>query len=474
MAQTPKAALESLTHKNNDLSLTFAYIDSIATAHPELQKHPRIFYYRSMVHFYSENYALAIEQLLEAKSYVKEYALQFNILNNMGLFYMQSNQYDLAINAYMESKKLAKLHNNEEDVDYAYENILITKIETGSFDAIKAYEQHFLAKDYGDDYCLKMENLGMVVTSYLKQNHYKLAESLITNSSIQANMATDCPMVKAMYYENWGHICLNKNAYTKALQYLDSVPLQKITVKRDKIETYEAYKAVYKAMGNIELATTYGDSIAQVFEKNFETLNQTNAKYVTENAKTKQTTLRNMKGLRYTLMALGVGVLLLLVWALISKKNRKRISGKLHRVEERYNQLWANHQLSIRQLGEIKTELEVRAKRNGDVGLSDCLKRIYMHLNTHGINENTLVNHTKNNVMQLLWEKAPFLSEQEKLVCFFFSLGLSHKKIGELLNKTEKSIDSYKYRINQKVKTASNTTLSALLNSIKSSTKLDA
>lgn len=450
------------------------YIDSIVAAHPELQKHPRILLHRGIVYFDVENYALAIEQLLEAKNHVKEYDVHFNILTNLGSSYTLSEKHDLAIESYEASKKLAEQHNNKQDIDYAYENILIVKIEAGSFDAIKAYEQHFLAKNYGDDYCLKMENLGIIVDSYIEQNHYKSAEKLLQNTLIRTELATDCFREKATYYESWAQVYLHNNNNKMALHYLDSVPLQQITVKRDKVNTYEAYKAVHKAMGNIELATAYGDSITQVFEKNFETLNQTNAEYVTENAKTNQTTLRNMKGLRHALMVLGVVVLLLLVWALISKKNRKRISGKLHRVEERYNQLWANHQLSMRQLEEIKTVLEMRAKHNGDIGLSDCLKRVYLHLNTHGINENTLVNHIKNNVMQLLSEKAPFLSEQEKLVCFFLSLNLSHKKIGELLNKTEKSIDSYKYRVNQKVKTASNTTLSVLLNSIKSSTKLGA
>jgi DNA-binding CsgD family transcriptional regulator len=77
-------------------------------------------------------------------------------------------------------------------------------------------------------------------------------------------------------------------------------------------------------------------------------------------------------------------------------------------------------------------------------------------------------------VLQLLAEKAPYLSEREKLVCFFLSLNLSHKKIAALLNKTEKSIDSYKYRINQKVKNNTGKTLRELLDVIKSSSKLGA
>lgn len=472
MAQTPKVALDSLAQKNNDFTLTLAYIDSIATAHPELQKHPLLFYSKGGVYFNDENYALAIEHFLEAKNNVKDYKLHFDILNILGLSYFFSNQHDLAIETYQESKTLAEEHNHQEDTDYAYENILIVKMELGSFDAIKAYEQHFLAKDYGDNYCLKMENLGMIITSYREQNHYKLAESLMANTSIQTNMATDCPMVKALYYESWAYIYLNHNAYTKALQYLDSVPLHQISIKRDKIETYEAYKAVYKAMGNMELAAAYSDSIAQVFEKNLESLNQTNAVHTTKNIKERQSTQQTIKGLHHVLIVLGAGILLSFIWVLSSKKNRKRIAQKLLRVENRYNQLWTSHQLSIKQLEEIKTALEMGAKHNGDVGLSDCLKSIYLHLNTHGIDENTLVNHTKNNVIKLLSMKAPFLSEQENIVCFFLSLDLSHKKIGELLNRSEKSIDSYKYRINQKVKTASNTTLSDLLNSIKSSTKL--
>jgi hypothetical protein len=51
-----------------------------------------------------------------------------------------------------------------------------------------------------------------------------------------------------------------------------------------------------------------------------------------------------------------------------------------------------------------------------------------------------------------LKEKELYSSNQEHLICFFINLNLPHKKIGKLLNKTEKSIDSYKYRVNRKVK----------------------
>lgn len=473
-AQTPKAAIDSLVQKKDDFSLTLPYIDSVIVAHPELQKHPLLLYCKGGLFFDDENYALAIECYLAAKNNVKDYKIHFDILNNLGVSYDFSQQYDLAIKAYGESKKLAEQHQNKEDIDYAYENILITKIEVGDFEAIQEYERHFKAKDYGNDHCLKMENLGMVVTSYIEQKHYRLAEKLLQNTSIKTDTTDDCPMVKAMYYENWAYIYLHKKNYAMALEYLDAVPLHEITIPRDKVETYEAYNAVYKQMGDSEQADKYSDSIANVFKKNLERLNRDNAAHVTHTALTQQEDKRLMKRLRLVLIYLGIGLVALLIWAFSSKKYRKRMRKQLQLADERYTHLWTTHQLSLGQLDEIKAELEKQASINDDVGIGSVLKRIYLHLNTNGISEHKLVNHTKNNVLQLLAEKAPFLSEQEKLVCFFLSLNLSHKKIAALLKKTEKSIDSYKYRINQKVKNNTGKTLRKLLDIIKSSSKLGA
>ena len=157
--------------------------------------------------------------------------------------------------------------------------------------------------------------------------------------------------------------------------------------------------------------------------------------------------------------------LLILIVLLVSKKANKNLQSTLHFYKEKYNSLWANYQLSTKQLENLRQEL-IKQNKQGNSELNSVLKDLSIHFNTNKDDEHKHINIAKENFINKLTEKANYLNDTEKLICFFINLNLSHQKIASLIGKTEKSIDSYKYRINAKVKKQNNITVDELFGSL--------
>ena len=73
--------------------------------------------------------------------------------------------------------------------------------------------------------------------------------------------------------------------------------------------------------------------------------------------------------------------------------------------------------------------------------------KIKLHINSNIEEDHKHFDILKNTFFKTLNKNTSYLNDIEKLICFYLKLELSHKKIAELLNKSEKSINSYKYRI---------------------------
>ncbi|MEZ4854053.1 tetratricopeptide repeat protein [Flavobacterium sp.] len=444
-------AVKKIENKFYDYSLNAKELDSMISVCPDISQYPKLHYYKAMLYFDKDNYSLAIKSLLDSKKYAKSYDLRYNIYTNLGTSYSITKQDNLAIAAFSDALKLSKTNNDKEKIDQAYENLLIAKIEQGDLQSLKEFENHFFEKDYDYNLCLKLENIGLISGYYIDNNLYNDSQKFLRNVDINANAIDSCYIQKQMYYGNLADISIYNKKYNKALVYLDSIPLKLVKLKTDKLETYKYYKKAYQLLGNSDIATAYNDSIVSILEKNLEDFNTANTLETIEVVNNQELTnekISTLKIILYIILSIVIG---LIIWLFYLRKNRNKLKQKLFFYRENYNSLWTSYKLSNKQLENLKAELSNQDNSN-NTKISAVLKDLSLYLNTNSDNEHKYINSVKNDFINKLSENAPFLSEKEKLMCFFFSLNIPHKKIAEMVNRTEKSIDSYKYRINSKIK----------------------
>lgn len=458
--------LEELKIKHDNFTLTLSEINEVIRKCPDISKYPKLLFFKATIYENKENFPLAIKTLLECMRYAKKYQLKYTLLNNLGLDYGLINENKLSRKAFEEVLVLAKNENNNRDIHYAHENLLILDIETSVPNALKTYESYFLNRKYGDEHCLELETLITIVQYYVNANKYDKAETLLEKTTVDLTQISNdtCAYPIKLYYEVKADIAINNKNYNKAVAYLNETPLDKIGNDYERIETYKRYKIAYKFLGNTTKALQYNDTIVALLTANLREFNVTNSLDGIKALENETQKSRKISILNIWLIVAGVTVLGIVLLLLYSKIARHKLQATVSFTQNEYNNLWANYQLSNTQLGKLKEELLKQANSGTSNELNTLLKEVSVHLKTNNDDEHKHINMLKDNFINALKEKAPYLSNQEHLICFFINLNLPHKKIAELLNKTEKSIDSYKYRVNAKVKQQENITLNQLFN----------
>lgn len=471
IAQNFEVNIHELSEKSYERTLTLKEIDSIISICPDIAKYPQLLFYKSRIYDDKDNIPLAINTLLEAKRYVAEDTLAFYVLTNLGIDYQLTRDYKNARTTFNDLIKVSEKLNDTVELDAAREKLLYLNLEAELPNAPEAYESYLLNKDYGDDYCSKLYTLTLIAENYNIKKQYRKATNLFrkVNVDVPRLDVQDCSCSIQLYYELKAEIALYNKAYTKTIKTLDSIPYDKIKYPCEKVVTYKHYKNAHEQLGNKELALLYNDTIVAILDESLQEIKDSNAVNVTKNEENRLQASRKISTLSVLIIALASALLIIALLLIYSKRARLKLQSSLHFYKDKYNDLWTNYQLSNKQLEKLKEELIRQTQETNEDGkeLNNLLKDLSIHLSTNKDDEHKHINVLKENFINSLQREAPFLNNQEQLICFFLNLNIPQRKIGELLNRTEKSIESYKYRINTKVKRHQNTTIDELIESLK-------
>lgn len=309
----------------------------------------------------------------------------------------------------------------------------------------------------------------MAYIAYLDKQYYK-SEATYQNAIalLKKSRPCDLPIIytKMMnLYDETNQPNKLQESLKKSLYYADSCNIVKYN-----IYTYEEYDKILKKNKNIKesfkinkiigrLKNEYNsnENLGKLHLKNYQ---DTVAKEEKEKEKIK--TEKNVFGVLSVIFILIVFLISILLF--IYQKNNNKLQQKTNFYTEKYNTLWSSHQLSLQQFKKLKEEL----LKQEEAGVKHLVKDISLHLSTNANDDHRYINTLKDNFIEVLQEKAPYLNSTELLICFFINLNLPHKEIGDLLNKSKKSIDSYKYRINAKIKQEQGLSTDKLFSSVRS------
>ena len=254
----------------------------------------------------------------------------------------------------------------------------------------------------------------------------------------------------------------------KSLYYLNSIPLFTGNASRTfKSNVYKLYDKTYTGLGDQEKAKQYNDSIVSIQQGNIEVFNKSRVETVVEPEEEQNETTKKWGYFNYIII-FGVGALLVLGLRIFkSRKRQQQVEIDRSTYQDNYNSLWANYQLSNNQLLKMKEELIEQSKLRSSAIIDALIRRVSLHLKTTSDSEHKHFNLSKESFITKLEQKAPYLNDAERLICYFINLKFSHKRIAELINRSEKSIDSYRYRINKKIHFHQKIDLLTLIKSLK-------
>ena len=453
-------------------SLSF---DEALNSCPDISKYPELLVYKGVsLKFKSEN-LLAIKYIKLALSYLKDKEYIYECHSFLGFVYSSADDLDKALYHYKMALKLGQELKNDE---YIYENkfnILLRDYDliedSNNTEDRKQHLKKMLDFYYSIPVNFKVDIRLVYMTiivdlseGVLLLEDYKELKTSLKNDFKINSLTKD---FQGQYYNSNAILEAYLKNYTIALKYCDSSYYisKNFLYKENRLNDFYTYKEIYKQINKPKLALQYSDSILRI-EESFKiqelesgiNLIDENILYNTLQNKTRE----KISFLNILIVILAVIVLVIIFFLIYSKKARLKLQAALGFYKEKYNNLWSNYQISNQQLKKLKEEL---TKQPNNV--NTLVKDLSLYLNNNVDDEHKHINIIKDNFINALQEKAPYLGKHEQLVCFFINLNLSHKKIAELLNKTEKSIDSYKYRINKKVKENHNTNAEELINTIK-------
>ena len=144
-----------------------------------------------------------------------------------------------------------------------------------------------------------------------------------------------------------------------------------------------------------------------------------------------------------------------------------KLKKKVKRIDTKNKRLKINYKLANQQFLKLQSHLTVIIKEEKNETVKVVLKALKHYLKERKGEDPFFTDTSQKKGLDKINKLAPFLNEKEQLICFYLSQELPHKKIAELLNKTEKSIDSYKYRISLKVKNHHKISVKEFFNSLK-------
>lgn len=434
---------------------------------PDIKKYPELLIYKGADLLLKGEDILAAKYFELASNYTKKDKNICLLNRNLGLVYLQTEDYIKAKEYFevaLEKAEKIKWRNYIVELQV---DILLTRLGIPNEAPTESEFWNFynnLPKEI--DASKKFQYINIFLEFYLEIGRLTTAKKfnsyLLENFDFNKLSEEDL----SFFHTNNTVLELNNKNYTLALKHCEKAhDLFKKQVGFDYVETYKLYKDIYTETKQHDIALKYADSISilerQVNNKYLKTgitLTHENALFKKVQSKIK----KQNNTLKIFLIIAGISVSLVLILLFLSQKARKKLQSKTNFYVEKYNALWSSHQLSIKQLEKLKEEL-INQKESE---VKHLARDISLHLNTNTNDEHKHINMLKDRFINSLKEKAPYLNSKELLICFFIRLNLSHKKIGELLNKTEKSIDSYKYRINTKVKNHHKNSIDELLQSI--------
>lgn len=449
-AQNCDALYEQIKLDYQDSNLNIKELDSVIDLCPDIKRYSKLYYYRGLNAFDNENFALGIYELTRVLEYADGYLYQYEVLNNLGILYVLQGDYVNSKKYFKKSYDLAISNEDPDKADYSYESLLALELDNGNADYLKKYEEYFINKDFKGDQCGQLHTLSFLAEFYFVFKEFDKANDLIEEYFLIDENYDNCALDVISLYGLRAKLALQNDNYNRGIAILNDIPYGSIELL-DRVPTYKIYKELYTELGNEEYASIYADSIVATLEENRKNNNKANFKVLSkasENATSFEDIISNLW--LYVIIALvvfliSIGVIIYL------NKSKQEIDEKGVFYKDNYNNLWSSYQLSNKKLEILKKELILIKSSDNKSEYINILNDINVHLDRNADDPHKHINMSENSFIQALKKKAPFLNDKELNVCFFFKLNLSHKKIAEILGKSEKSIDSYKYRINKKV-----------------------
>lgn len=431
----------------------------------DVDTYPELYYYRGMNALDTENYPLGIYELKRVQKYATDYKFQYKIAHNLGILYMLQGKLELGKDSFQDSYDIAREFNDTSYMDHSMESLLAAELESGNSNYLSIYEEYFLSKDFKDDYCTQLHTLTFIAEYYLVYEEYGKANKIITDNYKGNVTYPDCPTDVMSVYTIRSRIAQRNNEFEKSLVLLDSIPLENITLM-DRVSIYKCYKATYQNIENQEQADVYADSITYVLESKQQENSELNLGLLDEIESREQNFNNKISKQNIYIILFIVALLLSAIALWYYRKTRTDLEEKNDFYKENYNNLWGSYQLSNKKLEVLKKELVAQKALNNSGQFNSLINDINIHLDSSSENPHKHVNMVQSAIVRDLKKKAPYLNDKEINICFFLKLNLSPKKIAEILSKSEKSIESYKYRINKKVIENSKMDLKALLQDV--------
>lgn len=462
--QNLDSAFEKIKEKNDKNILTHKEVDSVIRICTDNEIKSNLLFYKSNIYFDIENYSLQIVTLKKIVNQTKDLDLKFDILNNIATGYLLLEKHELAKQYFNKALKTAYKLNDKETIDFTKENIFLIDIENNA-ELVKDYENFYFNRNYGNDFCKQLDTQSFIVEGYIMHNDYKNAVNFLNKTKIDLSKCNECLFQLIGYYNNRATIAMHHNNFEQSITYLNAIPLNKIPLEADKIETYKLYTKSYKSLKNTDKFFYYSNKTSKALEENLTKSNLENLNQI-ETIHAETVHISKKKNLYQNLLKFGIPMLIAFgIWIFFLVKIKKKLNIKNVFYKDKYHSLWTNYKITNEQLISIKKDLANQSKILPQI--KPILNKIKLHTNSNIDEDHKHFDILKNTFFEELNKNASYLNDIEKLICFYLKLELSHKKIAELLNKSEKSINSYKYRINNKVKEHKNTNLDLLLMHLK-------
>ena len=164
-------------------------------------------------------------------------------------------------------------------------------------------------------------------------------------------------------------------------------------------------------------------------------------------------------------LILILALILIATIPLLINRHRKKVKA-LHREIKHRDVELTNYALTIVEKNKVLKAVRDEFQRSKSFGSdtsfkSEDITAIMLNIQNPELNEKLA--HIEQSFQFKLSEAYPLLTEREKKVCSLIKLDFSSKEIGELLNVTSRSVDTYRYRIRKKMGLSSKDSLSRLI-----------
>ncbi len=432
-------------------------IDAALAKCPDIKKYPELLHYKANALMINNQldvavkyYQLALKYTPKDSLYLK-YNIQYNLCNTYAhlQLYLKSNEYGQKA---LELAKSIPDKNLELDIKRC---LLLNAIEQKEEHAVPNFIA-FVKNHPKTNPCIYYGLWIDIINS--KQDTKVPIYKEIAYLENQLQQFKNCDEVLMYYYIKQAQFLQQNNKYAQSITYLDSVTaiVPKTAIPApDKLDIYNTYTTNYLHLKKQDSMYKYENLHQQLLDNVtlkgqqralLSDIEKTNLSLI--NTKLTTASNRNIYSFLATLFVFGLAVVFMLRYY-VSKTNKLKHTNletvqKNTQYKKRYIKIWNAYQTNMNQLQKIRKENKAAILKNNFElinNLNSELAKVHYSINP---NEDTL--------FASIEEKYPFLNETEKLICYYKALQLTHKEIAKLLNRTEKSIDSYQYRINTKIK----------------------